>query len=735
MSAGLRRPHQRRPPVKGVAVGHRRPRRMALSDYVFIRIAAPFTADPDSGAFACRSRSLELRRQRQRRALASRSPTRAPPSTPGPAPARRRRSWWAWTRGRAVGAGRGPRLRPERPSTCSGAGPRRPASSPTRSSSTWPSASSNGSGRLPVALPLSDAAAAAQLVGRGAATAQHARRFVRQGFGIPHQHVLAARSRCWPRPPEARPDESSTIVAAAALSPAPGSRRPAARPEGRDQPGRRRRAACDPAIAIAGANLACTDADVLSAPQLLRVDVAGGEGPADERAGLQPEQHVRPGRQHPAQHPRLPLHGRARAACAGTTPTTAPPSSRWPRPAPSPGTRSWSATSARPWRDEMRYLGRHVLLAPTINQVTHPRWGRAQESYGEDSFLLGEMGAAVRQRGPVRPEGRRSRPTPARPSRTPTGSRPAPSTSPPTTSRTPASTSTRSLDERTLREVYLPHFKKAVDAGVCVRHGLLQPRQRQLQRLHQAARPRHPQERVGLRRLRRSPTGSPRAHTLTSPVAGLDIEMPFSSGAFPSMFDSAYFYGTLLSPRSSSRPGGRGARRRGRPAHPLRKVHYGVIGHAGRPGRPWLTKSDAAQALALESARQGIVLLKNGPTSGARRRRPAALTTAARQDRGGRQVRQQPRTWATRAPATPRWWTATLVITPYEGISERPRPPTPRVPPAAAVQVRPDLRGRGRQRGGAPRLRRGRGGGGLLLRRPGPLLERRGGRVEGPRQP
>src|SRR5690606_12789650 len=44
---------------------------------------------------------------------------------------------------------------------------------------------------------------------------------------------------------------------------------------------------------------------------------------------------------------------------------------------------------------EMRHLGRHILLAPTVNQVMHPRWGRAQETYGEDAFLLGEMGAAL----------------------------------------------------------------------------------------------------------------------------------------------------------------------------------------------------------------------------------------------------------------------------------------------------------------------------------------------------
>jgi beta-glucosidase len=38
--------------------------------------------------------------------------------------------------------------------------------------------------------------------------------------------------------------------------------------------------------------------------------------------------------------------------------------------------------------------GGNVILAPTINNLRHPRWGRAQETYGEDVCLLGEMGAA-----------------------------------------------------------------------------------------------------------------------------------------------------------------------------------------------------------------------------------------------------------------------------------------------------------------------------------------------------
>lgn len=39
----------------------------------------------------------------------------------------------------------------------------------------------------------------------------------------------------------------------------------------------------------------------------------------------------------------------------------------------------------------------HGLLAPTINVLRHPRWGRAQETYGEDPHHLGVMGAAFVQ--------------------------------------------------------------------------------------------------------------------------------------------------------------------------------------------------------------------------------------------------------------------------------------------------------------------------------------------------
>ncbi len=43
---------------------------------------------------------------------------------------------------------------------------------------------------------------------------------------------------------------------------------------------------------------------------------------------------------------------------------------------------------------EMRALRADLLLAPTINVLRHPAWARAQETYGEDPVLIGEIGAA-----------------------------------------------------------------------------------------------------------------------------------------------------------------------------------------------------------------------------------------------------------------------------------------------------------------------------------------------------
>ena len=87
--------------------------------------------------------------------------------------------------------------------------------------------------------------------------------------------------------------------------------------------------------------------------------------------------------------------------------------------------------------------GAAVILAPTINVLRHPAWGRAQETYGEDTHHLGVMGSAFvdgAQRHVV------------------------------ATVKHFAANSIEDtrfdvsveIEERPLREVYLPHFAKVV---------------------------------------------------------------------------------------------------------------------------------------------------------------------------------------------------------------------------------------------------------------------------------
>jgi beta-glucosidase len=44
--------------------------------------------------------------------------------------------------------------------------------------------------------------------------------------------------------------------------------------------------------------------------------------------------------------------------------------------------------------DEMVASGNTMLLAPCVNILRHPLWGRAEETYGEDSFQIGRIGSA-----------------------------------------------------------------------------------------------------------------------------------------------------------------------------------------------------------------------------------------------------------------------------------------------------------------------------------------------------
>jgi beta-glucosidase len=95
---------------------------------------------------------------------------------------------------------------------------------------------------------------------------------------------------------------------------------------------------------------------------------------------------------------------------------------------------------------ELRAIDGNVLLAPTINNLRHPSWGRAQETYGEDVHLLSRMGVAfvqgVQQYVLANPKHYAAN----------------------------SIEDTRlvvdvTLDERSLREIYLPHFRAAVHEG------------------------------------------------------------------------------------------------------------------------------------------------------------------------------------------------------------------------------------------------------------------------------
>ncbi len=96
---------------------------------------------------------------------------------------------------------------------------------------------------------------------------------------------------------------------------------------------------------------------------------------------------------------------------------------------------------------EASAFGANLFAGVCINLLRNPRWGRAQETYGEDPFLLGKMGVALTKA--MQENGIIACP------------------------KHYALNSIEDLrfsvdvkaDERALHEVYLPHFKKCVDAG------------------------------------------------------------------------------------------------------------------------------------------------------------------------------------------------------------------------------------------------------------------------------
>jgi len=96
---------------------------------------------------------------------------------------------------------------------------------------------------------------------------------------------------------------------------------------------------------------------------------------------------------------------------------------------------------------EARAQGANCYAGVCVNLLRHPAWGRAQETYGEDPFHVGTMGAAL-VRGVQRHIMACVKHLAAN-----------------SIERARFRVDVR-LSERALREVYLPHFRRCVDEGV-----------------------------------------------------------------------------------------------------------------------------------------------------------------------------------------------------------------------------------------------------------------------------
>ncbi len=95
---------------------------------------------------------------------------------------------------------------------------------------------------------------------------------------------------------------------------------------------------------------------------------------------------------------------------------------------------------------EARAAGANFMASVCINLLRHPAWGRAQETYGEDSYHVGEMGAAL-LRGLKRHVMACVKHFTAN-----------------SIENTRRKINVK-IGERALREVYLPHFKRCVEEG------------------------------------------------------------------------------------------------------------------------------------------------------------------------------------------------------------------------------------------------------------------------------
>jgi beta-glucosidase len=230
---------------------------------------------------------------------------------------------------------------------------------------------------------------------------------------------------------------------------------------------------------------------------------------------------------------------------------------------------------------EVRGLGSNVLLAPTVNVLRHPRWGRAQETYGADPLHIGVFGAAfvegAQAEGII------------------------------TTIKHYAVNSIEdvrldldvTVDERSLREIYLPPFERAVkEAHVA-----------SVMTAYNSVNGSYASENAELLSILYDDWGYAgftmsdwlfgTHDTVKSVHAGLDLEMPH-----------AQIYGSSLA--SAVRAGDVDEALLDRSVRRMlfAQLCYGLDGLDNAPN-PALVETAEARALALRAAQRSLVLLKN----------------------------------------------------------------------------------------------------------------------------
>jgi beta-glucosidase len=233
---------------------------------------------------------------------------------------------------------------------------------------------------------------------------------------------------------------------------------------------------------------------------------------------------------------------------------------------------------------EARAKGGNVLLAPTINILRHPRWGRAQETYGEDSFHIGAMAASfVRgvQTSVI-----------ANPKHFAANS-----------IEDTRFTVDVQVDERTLREVYLPHFKKVVESGAAS----IMTAYNKVNGFYSAENAHLLSDILkgewGFDGFVESDWILGTRSTAPSALAGLDIEMPTANYYGPALLD-AVNAGEV--PESTIDDAVRRILRA--------KIRFGIVD--GLPVvDPAVVESAEHTALALTAAEEALVLLKNDGAS------------------------------------------------------------------------------------------------------------------------